>query len=70
MAEHADWISSAITKARERCAVVPDIVWQQFEPLLKGRFSERAIPAKELATIATQLVGAMVPIPPDVEKPE
>jgi hypothetical protein len=70
MTADIDWITAAITKARNRGAAGPDAVWGQIEALLRGRFSERPIPAKELASVAMQLIEAMVPAPPKVEGPQ
>jgi len=63
MASGEDWIASAITKLREQGATASDVVWTRLEALLRGKFSERPMPAKELADIAMQLIdGISVPL--------
>jgi hypothetical protein len=64
-----DWVTSAITKARGRSAPTPEAVWVQIESLLRGRFGDRPIPAKELASIALQLIDDMAPTLPPTEGP-
>jgi len=61
MASGEDWITSAITKVKEQGATAPDVVWTRLEALLRGKFSERPMPAKELADIAMQLIDGMSP---------
>lgn len=68
MPNNADWITTTLTKAREMAAV-PDAVWNHLDALLKGKFSERPIPAGELASEAMQLIEEMVPAPPKVKEP-
>src|ERR1700680_355489 len=63
MSNDVHWITAAISKAREQIAEVPEPVWAQIEASLRGRFSERPIPAIELASVAKQLIEGMVPAP-------
>jgi hypothetical protein len=66
MSKDVDWITSAISKAREQSAEVPEPIWTQIEASLRGRFTQRPIPAIELASIARQLIEDMVPAPPEL----
>ena len=70
MSNDADWITAAITKAQQMGATAPDAVWNQLEALLNGKFSERPIPAGELASVAMQLIEGMAPPPRNVKEPE
>lgn len=63
-----DWITSAITKVKGQGATAPDVVWTRLEALLRGKFSERPMPAKELADLAMRLIdGTSSPSPIDEE---
>lgn len=61
MANGEDWITSAIAKVKEQNPTAPDVVWARLEALLRGKFSERPVPARELADIAMQLIDGMSP---------
>jgi hypothetical protein len=61
------WISAAISKARQQCVDVPESVWTQVDALLRGRISQRPIPALELASVARQLIDDMVTPPKEEE---
>jgi len=61
MSDDAHWISAAISKARLQCAEVPESVWTQIDVLLRGKISQRPIPAIELASVAMQLIEDMIP---------
>ena len=70
MSSDVDWITAAITKARQQDTEAPELVWIQVEALLRGKLSERPIPPMELASCAMQLIEAMVPAPPKVKEPK
>jgi hypothetical protein len=63
MPDDPNWITTAIMKARQGSPTVPEDVCTKFESLLKGKLSERAIPAVELANVAMMLMGGMVATP-------
>jgi len=58
MSNDVHWITAAITKARQHSPAAPDAVWTQVEALLRGKFSERQLPAGELVTVAEELIAA------------
>jgi hypothetical protein len=64
----SDWITSAIKNAQQSKVLVPETVSIQLEALLRGKFGQRAIPAKELAAIAMELIDGIAPVPPKLEK--
>jgi hypothetical protein len=66
--EASDWITSAIKNAQQANDLVPETVFVQLEALLRGKFGQRAIPAKELAAIAMELIDGIAPLPPKREK--
>jgi hypothetical protein len=68
MSNDVHWIAAAISKARRQSAEVPESVWIQIEELLKGKISQRPIPAAELASVAMQLIENMAPPPPELEE--
>jgi hypothetical protein len=68
MSNDVHWITAAISKAREQCAEVPESVWTQIESLLRGKISQRPIPAVELASVAMQLIEDIAPPPPELEE--
>jgi hypothetical protein len=70
MSNDVHWITAAISKARQQCAVVPESVWTQIEALLRGKISQRPIPPVELASVARQLIEDMVSPPPQLEEPQ
>lgn len=70
MANDSQWIRTAITGARRHSPDAPDAVWTQVEALLRGKFSERQLPAGELTMIARGLIADMVPPQPDVKGPQ
>jgi hypothetical protein len=49
---------------------IPESLWIEIKSLLAGKFSQRAIPAMELANTARQLLAAMEPADPPQAKPE
>jgi hypothetical protein len=69
MPSDIDWVLATITKARQRIGGVPESVWVRVGTALKGRFSERPLPAAELAKIAEQLIQEMTSAPSKVGKP-
>ncbi len=68
MSTEYDWISEALKSARKRNATVPDTVWNELEKLLRGKLSQRAIPAVELAGVARHLLEDMLPKPPSLKE--
>jgi len=68
MSNDVHWITAAISKARQQNTEVPESVWTQIEALLRGKISQRPIPAVELASVARQLIEDMVPAPPKLEE--
>jgi hypothetical protein len=69
MIADADWLATAIRKARERGTAAPEAVWAMIESHLRGKFRERLIPPKELAGIALELIAEMVPTPASAQGP-
>ena len=59
MVDESDWITAAISKARQQEANAPDVIWPELEVLLRGKLSQRPIPAGELASVAMQLIRKM-----------
>ena len=55
------WVSDLITEAREYNPTVSDGVFTRLGTLLKGRISEKNLTPTELKTVATQLIGDMIP---------
>lgn len=56
------WIDSVTELDQQADPGVPGEVWGHLRSLLKGSFSERPLPARELEKIAWQLIEAMVPV--------
>jgi hypothetical protein len=67
MLNDARWIEAAIAKAKRHSVAVPDGVWTTVETLLKGKLSERPLPATELARVANQLIDAIKFPPLEIE---
>lgn len=59
MPDDTDWVTASINKARQQNTDVPDVIWTELEALLRGRLSQRPIPAGELAGVAMQLIEKM-----------
>ena len=59
MPDDSNWVIPTIREVRKQFAEVPESVWMQVETLLKGRFSQRSLPAMELVKVAEQLIGDM-----------
>jgi hypothetical protein len=69
MSDHSEWVTATFTKARQLGVIIPDPVWDQLDALIRGKLSARPIPPIELAKVATQLMEAMVPEPPETKEP-
>jgi hypothetical protein len=69
MPDEVDWVVAVISKARRRSSTTPDAVWAQVEVLLKDKFNERPIPARELKRIARLLIRGMAPPPTELKEP-
>ena len=59
MSNRADWVADAIQEARSKCTQVPNSLWVEAEELLRGKLSQRSIPAVELAKTAMQLIESV-----------
>ena len=70
MPDDLDWVPATITMARQRIGGVPESVWVRLGTALTGRFSERPLPAAELAKIAEQLIQEMNSAPSNAGKLE
>ena len=64
------WVSSLLKGFRENNPLVPDGVFDRLELLLKGQISERDLTPTNLKVVAEQLIGDMVPKPPEPEEKE
>lgn len=69
MSDDHHWVTPTITEARKQIADVPERVWIHVEALLKGRFSERSLPAMELVKVAERLIADMTPAASEGEEP-
>jgi hypothetical protein len=61
MSNDDHWITTRITKARERHPLVTDAASARIDQLLTGQLSERQLPATELTSVAIALIADMVP---------
>ena len=68
MPNDIDWIKAATAKARQGNNDVPNDVWTHLEALLTERFTQRLLPAGELAGIAMQLIDGMSPASTAIEE--
>ena len=59
MADESDWIAAAITRARQQNPDGPEAIWTELQTLLKGKLSQKPVPAGELASVAMQLIEKM-----------
>ena len=59
------WVSLVINEARNSNPLVAEGVLARIELLLKGEISERDLTPTNLKKVATQLIGDMVPKPPE-----
>ena len=64
------WVSSLLKAVRENNPLVPDGVFDRLELLLKGQISEGDLTPTNLKLVAEQLIGEMVPKPPEPEGKE
>lgn len=61
MSDDSKWVRDVLVSAMDQNESIPESVWIEIKSLLAGKFSQRAIPAVELANIARQLLAAMEP---------
>lgn len=66
----ADWITTAITKARQQSPKAQDDTWIELEALLRGKFSDRQLPSGELAGVAKLLMEQLPTGAPGDEEPQ
>ena len=62
------WVSHLINEARNSNPLVVDGVFARMELLLQGEMGERDLTSTNLKTVATQLIGDMVPNPAEPEE--
>jgi hypothetical protein len=70
MLDDSKWVRDVLVSAMSQNESIPESLGIEIEALLAGKFSQRAIPAMELANIARQLLTAMEPADPPQAKPE
>lgn len=64
------WLSSLLDEARNKHHCLPDSLFDDLEIVLSGEITERDLTPRILKTLATRLIGAMVPDPPEPEEEE
>ena len=62
------WVSSLLRAARKDNPLVADSVFARLELLFEGQLTERDLTPTNLKAVATQLIGDMVPKPPEPEE--
>ena len=62
------WVSALICEARNRYPTVGDCVFNSMESMLKGSISEGGLTSTQLKAVAIQLIGDMIPKPPQAKE--